>query len=53
MQMNKQIRDDLWMLFYFPDAKAVNGGRETKEQVQQNGDSSEENDEKEDKSAKR
>lgn len=35
------------------DAKAINGGRETKEQVQQNGDSSEENDEKEDKSAKR
>lgn len=35
------------------DAKAVNGGRETKEQVQQNGDSSEENDDKEDKSAKR
>ncbi|XP_073523915.1 PC4 and SFRS1-interacting protein isoform X3 [Phyllobates terribilis] len=34
------------------DTKAVNGGRETKEQVQQNGDSSEEND-KEDKSTKR
>ncbi|XP_069818082.1 PC4 and SFRS1-interacting protein [Dendropsophus ebraccatus] len=34
------------------DTKAVNGGRETHEQVQQNGDSSEEND-KEDKSTKR
>ncbi|XP_073428255.1 PC4 and SFRS1-interacting protein isoform X5 [Dendrobates tinctorius] len=34
------------------DTKAVNGGRDTKEQVQQNGDSSEEND-KEGKSTKR
>ncbi|KAM4051039.1 PC4 and SFRS1-interacting protein [Anomaloglossus baeobatrachus] len=34
------------------ETKTVNGGRETKEQVQQNGDSSEEND-KEDKSTKR
>ncbi|XP_066460384.1 PC4 and SFRS1-interacting protein isoform X2 [Eleutherodactylus coqui] len=35
-----------------PDTKAVNGGRESQEQVQQNGDSSEEN-EKEVKSTKR